>query len=207
MCHHTREPTVLSRVNCRPSHLNVDRFRQPCLLPGRTSRIGEDCHPRTTWRPLEVFATPTKRYHGRALIRPSPPCVCHSDSVCTHAASGPSRVRSILVATPFLFCKIDTRELANIHKAIACKYPSNNICTVVGEWHQGFFCLQDFFSSTRFDLVTRRKCGGIVLWFLCTIVTLMAGRCIGLLSNTGLFLSTGYRYRFLLQRHSFPADS
>ena len=87
MCHHTREPTVLSGVSCRPFHLNVDRFHQPCLLPWRTSRIGEDCRPRTTWRPLtlagslalplcvslDVFATPTGRYHGRMLIRPSSP--------------------------------------------------------------------------------------------------------------------------------------
>ena len=29
----TREPTVLSRVSCRPFHLNIDRFHQPCLLP------------------------------------------------------------------------------------------------------------------------------------------------------------------------------
>ena len=54
MCRHTREPTVLSRLSCRP-HLNVDRFHQPCLLPGRPSRIGEDCRPRTTWRPLTPF--------------------------------------------------------------------------------------------------------------------------------------------------------
>ena len=40
VCHHTREPTVLSRENCRPFHLNFDRFHQPCLLPGRTSRWG-----------------------------------------------------------------------------------------------------------------------------------------------------------------------
>ena len=31
MCHHNREPTVLSRVNCHPSHLNVDPF--PPALP------------------------------------------------------------------------------------------------------------------------------------------------------------------------------
>ena len=31
VCRHTREPTVLSRVSCRPSHLNIDRFHQPCL--------------------------------------------------------------------------------------------------------------------------------------------------------------------------------
>ena len=55
MCHHTREPTVLSRVSCRPFHLNIDRFHQPCLLPGRTSRIGKDCRSRTTWRPLTLF--------------------------------------------------------------------------------------------------------------------------------------------------------
>ena len=35
VCRHTREPTVLSRVSCRPSHLNIDRFHQPCLLPWR----------------------------------------------------------------------------------------------------------------------------------------------------------------------------
>ena len=34
-----------------------------------------------------------------------------------------------------------------------------------------------------------------------------AGNCIGLPSNTGLFLSTGNRYLFLLQRHSIPFDS
>ena len=33
VCHHTREPTVLSRVSCSPPHLNFDRFHQPCLFP------------------------------------------------------------------------------------------------------------------------------------------------------------------------------
>ena len=104
MCHHTREPAVLSRVSCLPFHLNIDRFHQPCLLPGRTSRIGEDCRPRTTWRPLTLcgqpgspsfashwrfFATPTRRYHGRTLIRPSSPACANpkSKGVCTHAGS------------------------------------------------------------------------------------------------------------------------
>ena len=87
MCHHTWEPTVLSRVSCRPFHLNVDRFHQPCLLPGRTSRIGGACrfpyHVAATYPfraarffllcvSLEVFATPTGRYHGRTFIRLSP---------------------------------------------------------------------------------------------------------------------------------------
>ena len=35
VCRNTRKPTVLSKVNCRPSHLNFDRFHQPCLLPGK----------------------------------------------------------------------------------------------------------------------------------------------------------------------------
>ena len=33
VCRHTREPTVLSRLSCRPPHLNFDRFHQPCLFP------------------------------------------------------------------------------------------------------------------------------------------------------------------------------
>ena len=66
------EPTVLSRWSCRPSHLNTDRFHQPCLLPGRTSRIGEDCRPRTAWRPLTLFGQPgssSSASHWRFLPR------------------------------------------------------------------------------------------------------------------------------------------
>ena len=51
-------------------------------------------------------------------------------------------------------CDADIREDANIHKAISCKYLSNDICTVVEEWHHGYFCLGYFFSSTPFDLVS-----------------------------------------------------
>ena len=114
MCHHTREPTVLSRVSCRPSHLNVDRFLQPCLIPGRTSRIGEDCRPRTTWRPLTLFGQPGSSSfgsHWRILPRrldgttagcysSFTPCVCHpwTTGVCTHAGSGPSRARRRLLS-------------------------------------------------------------------------------------------------------------
>ena len=116
MCHHTREPTVLSRVSCRPFHLNFDRFHQPCLLPGRTSRISEDCRPRTMWRPLtlfgaawllllcvslEVFATPTRRYHGRMLIHPSlPACATPEVKGSLHTRRfGTSRVRRRLLST------------------------------------------------------------------------------------------------------------
>ena len=63
------------------------------------------------------------------------------------------------------------------------------------------FALDTFFD---FELMTRmaRK-----QWRHCVLVFVQdrcshAGNCIG-----GLFLSTGNRYVFLLQRHSFPFDS
>ena len=90
---------------------------------------------------------------------------------------------------PFQFCRIDIREDANIHKAIACKYFSYNICTVVEEWRHGYFCLGYFSSSTHFDLVKRmaRK-----VWRHCGLVFghdrhSHAGNCNGLLANPGLF--------------------
>ena len=48
---------------------------------------------------LEIFATPTRRYHGRMLIHPSPPACATSKhkGVCTHAGSGPLRVRRRLL--------------------------------------------------------------------------------------------------------------
>ena len=55
---------------------------------------------------------------------------------------------------PFLFCEFDTREDANIHQAIACKYPSNNVCTVVEEWIHGYFRLGCFSSLIHFDHVS-----------------------------------------------------
>ena len=99
---------------------------------------------------------------------------------------------------PFRFCRIDTREDANIHKAIACKYPSNNIFTIVEEWHHGYFCLGYFSSSTHFDLVIRLAQNA---WRQCVLVFVhdlgfRDGNCTGLLANTGLFLSTGNRYLF-----------
>ena len=114
------------------------------------------------------------------------------------------------LCSPFLLCKIDTREGANIHKAIACKYLSNNICTVVGERYQDYFCLGYFLSPTHFDLVSLmaqkvwRHSGSV---FVVHARYSHARNCIGLLSNTGLFLSTGNKYLFLLQRHTFPFDS
>ena len=85
------------------------------------------------------------------------------------------------LCNPFLFCRIDTREDANIHKAIACKYLSNNICTVVEEG----------------TLMAQK------VWRLCVLVFahvlgFRGGNCNGLHTNTGFFLSIGKRYLFLL---------
>ena len=86
VCHHTREPTVLSRLSCRPPHLIfLTVFTSLACSPRRTSRVGEDCRPRITWRPLTLagspalppllltggLSTPTRRYHGKMLIHPS----------------------------------------------------------------------------------------------------------------------------------------
>ena len=86
MCHHTREPTVLSRLICRSFHLNVDRFHQAAWLF-------------LLCVSLEVSATPTRWHHGRMLIHPSlPACATPSyKGVCTHASSGPLRVRRRLL--------------------------------------------------------------------------------------------------------------
>ena len=132
MCRHTREPTVSSRVSCRPSHQNVDRFHQPCLLPGRTSRICEDCRPRTTWRPLTLAGRPalpplrlTRGFCHADWTVPRQDvnssltsCVCHSAHLGdrTHACSGPSRVRRRL----FWTCLGDP-----IHLAIQIRVPSS----------------------------------------------------------------------------------
>ena len=87
--------------------------------------------------------------------------------------------------------------------------PSNDICAVVEEWTQGYFCLGYFSSSTHFNLVKglARK-----VWRQCVLASahghgFRGGNCIGLLSNTGFLLSTGNRYLFLLQRQWFPFDS
>ena len=103
MCHHTREPTVLSMVSSRPSHLTIDRFHQPCLftwahfqgqvktvipaprgdhLPLRAARLFPPCVS------LEVLTTPTRRYHGttdKTLIRPSSlACATPTGKGCLH---------------------------------------------------------------------------------------------------------------------------
>ena len=60
---------------------------------------------------LEVFATPTRRYHGRMLIHPSSFACATSKhkGVCTHAGSGPLRVRRLLspsLGDPILLARL-----------------------------------------------------------------------------------------------------
>ena len=109
----------------------------------------------------------------------------------------------------FPLCKIYTLEDANIHKAVACKYSSKNICTVVEEWHHDHFCLRYFFSWTHFDLVRRmaRK-----VWLQCVLVFghdlgLRGGNCNGLLSNTGFFSFRAWRQIFATEVSDLDSSS
>ena len=115
MCHHTQEPTVLSRVSCHPFHLIIDRFHQPCLLPGRTSRMGEAVVPVPRgghlpfwWQPgsssfashwwflpRRLDGTTGGRFLARLPLHVPPATL----GVSTHAGSGPSRVRRRLLRT------------------------------------------------------------------------------------------------------------
>ena len=131
MCRHTREPTVLSRLSCRPSHLNFDRFHQPCLLPGRApcchrntadcwAGIGEDCRPRTTWQPLTIAGStvfPPVRLTGG---------FCHADwtvprqEVNSSPSSVPPRDKRVLAHTQVR----DPHESATACSAHALGTPS-----------------------------------------------------------------------------------
>ena len=149
-------------MSCRPSHLNVDRFHQPCLLPGRTSRISEDCRPRTTWRPLSLAGSPvlpplrlTGGFCHADLTVPRQdvnssfsPCVCHPWTrgvFCTHAGSGPSRVRRRLLST----CLGDPIPLAT-HWSILRSIVQ--VCSLTKEC-QVYQCVPSFSISELFESI------------------------------------------------------
>ena len=101
VCHHTREPTVLSRVSCRPFHPEFWPFFTSLAchlgaLPGYLGPVGSP-YTRGDHLPLwaaqffllcvllEVFATPTRQYHDRTLIHPSSPaCAPPQNQRCLH---------------------------------------------------------------------------------------------------------------------------
>ena len=80
----------------------VARQSLECVTKTRLA-VGEDCHPRTTWRPLTIagspvlphlrltggVATPTRRYHGRRLTHPSLLRVPHTRKFGTLASPPP----------------------------------------------------------------------------------------------------------------------
>ena len=113
------------------------------------------------------------------------------------------------LTTRFTLKELAPRRMPRFTKRPRGKYLSKNICTDVEEWTHGYFCLGYFSSSTHFDLVIRlaqkawRQC---VLVFVHD-VGLRDGNCIGLLANTGLFLSTGNKNLFILQRRLIPFGS
>ena len=100
----------------------------------------------------------------------------------------------LLTYDPFFVQLIDTRSDANIHKAFACRYPPNNIYTVVEELTHGYLCFGPRHTSTSWCGWLRK---GGVFWFLAHDLGLRDGNCIDLFADTGLCLSMSKRYLFL----------
>ena len=103
------------------------------------------------------------------------------------------------LTTRFIFIEIDTREDANTHKPIACKYLSINICTVVEEWTM-VTCASDTslprHTSTLVSLMAQKVWRQCVLFWAHELGS-RGGNRNGLLADTGLFLSTGNGRIFL----------
>ena len=80
------------------------------------------------------------------------------------------------LTTRFIFCIIGTREDANIHKVIECKYLSNNICTVVEEWTHGLLLPRIFLFLDTLrprDIEGSEDVAAFGFWFLRTILALV----------------------------------
>ena len=92
---------------------------------------------------LEVFATPTRRYHGRMLVHPSPPACAtpFPKGAATHASSGPSRLRRRLLHA----CLGDPISLATCLGTvwhIVCVTAYNGSKQRVSPFHRDLFRLQ-----------------------------------------------------------------
>ena len=125
MCHSTQEPTVLSRMSCRPISWILTLFTSlACYTGAFRDRLGlsSPYHVATlegspVFLPcvsLEVLFTPTRRYHCRTFIRPSSPCVCHSVwKSCLHTrrfgtlAGPPPPVSRLALGTPISLAPCD----------------------------------------------------------------------------------------------------
>ena len=144
VCHHTREPTVLSRVSCRPSHLNVDRFHQPCLLPWRNSllppkhgwllgrdRWGLSVSPNNvaTTYPCGLPGSPSFATHWRYCHADSTvprqdvnssfsSCVCHPlvKGVCTHTQVRDPRESAAACCRPALGTPSPWPSASRVHE-------------------------------------------------------------------------------------------
>ena len=108
---------------------------------------------------------------------------------------------------PFHFYKIGTRADANIHKAIACRYLSNLICTVVGEWTHDYFCLGYFDTRRPVDTVGSEGVAALCSGSCARDRYCHAGNCTGLTCEHWPFSFTGNRCLFLLQRQLIPFNS
>ena len=79
-------------------------------------------------------------------------------------------------ATRFCFVKLTLGRMPMFKRRLSASTFSNNICTVVEEWHHGYFCLGYFSSSTHFDLVVRLAQKVWRLWVLVCARSLLSCR-------------------------------
>ena len=90
-----------------PEKISIKKYHS---LSPAWAGTGEDCHPRTTWRPLTLAGSPvlpTVNLTGSfchadwTLIRPSSPACAtlRTKGVCTHAGSGPHEFAGRLFST------------------------------------------------------------------------------------------------------------
>ena len=91
---------------------------------------------------------------------------------------------------------------------VRVQVPLKQYLHVCRRWTYGYFCLGYFSSSTHFDLAIRLAQKVWRQWVLVFAhERFRDGNCIGLLANTGLFLSTGNRYLFSPSTPIIPFDS
>ena len=110
--------------------------------------------PRTTWRPLhptgspalpplrltEVFATPTRRYHGRMLIHPSPPAYATPhEKVIAHTQVRDSRESAAACQGPALGTPSPWPSLAIFVRFQGGAFPQTTFASP-SAWHSLTFC-------------------------------------------------------------------
>ena len=184
-------------------------------LVNRTRRTG----PNTCVPFLEIFTESggsvscDTQLNCRALLTMatallSSPFLGYLLVVLKPSSAGLSTLRRIF-DIPIYFCRIDIREDANTHKVIWCKYLPKSIYTAV-DWPSQTGSASGVSFSRHFDPVFLEFVAQRVVRLSVSVshdCHFHAGNCIGLPSNTGLFLSAGNKQLFLVQHYFVPCDS